>query len=605
MVDKAAFHTYAKEQVDSKVLDKELVWRLLGYLRPYRVVLSAAILFLIISKAIEASIPIFIGHVSQKILDAIPEDAIHKSELLNGILAACFIIFSLLLISYLFDSANVVLKSWVGQKALYKLRLQVYEHILHMPLVYYDSHSVGRLMTRTIHDVDQINQMFAESVIPILGNLFLFVSIYIGILFINWKIALMVTFVLPFVWWLTHRFRTYQRRAYERIRTVVAAMNTFVQENLMGAATIRNFGLQAQSRERFEEINEDHCNAYVDSVKHFSFFMAGIDLIQNFCLIMAFALIVIWSPLGETFDAGTYFTFSLYALMFFRPLADLAERYNVLQSAMAAATRIFDVLDQHSEIADDNGTEDIAAIESISFENVWFAYEVDNWILKGVNFDIKKGDSVAIVGMTGEGKTTIISLLLRFYLPQKGSIKINGKDIKQYSLSALRKQFSVVLQDPVIFSGTIAGNISLFNSSMQFNQIDQVIDYLNIRSFINKLPQGANHYLTERGKSLSMGQMQLISMARAVAHQRSMFIFDEATANIDTATERLIQEALQKILHGKTALVIAHRLSTIKDVSYILVMREGKIVERGSHKQLLDAKGIYEKLYRLQFVAAK
>ncbi|MBA3814988.1 MAG: ABC transporter ATP-binding protein [Parachlamydiaceae bacterium] len=591
---------YTKEKIASKTLDKELIWRLLTYLRPYRFLLFMAIFFLIISKIIEASIPIFLGHVSQQILDGMHLAVSVKEELLRHVVTIGSLIIAMLLMSYVFDSLNVILKSWIGQKSIYQLRTQIYEHILHMPLAYFDKHTVGRLMTRTIHDVDQINQMFAESVIPIFGNIVLFISIFVGIFFINWKIGLLVLFLLPIVYLLTRYFRIHQRRCYDRIRTVVAAMNTFMQENLMGAATIRNFGLQKNARKHFEKINEDHCNAYVESVQNFSFFIAGIDFLQNFSLIMAFAILAVWIPMGDSFEAGTYFTFSLYVVMFFRPLVDLAERYNVLQSAMAASARLFDVIDREPETNESTGKNFLKEIETISFENVWFAYEEERWILQGLSFHIRKGESVALVGMTGQGKSTIISLLLQFYKHQKGDIKINGIDIRKYSLHSLRKQFSIVLQDPVLFSGSIADNIALFNPSITHSHIEETIDYLGMRQFIMRLNQGINHRLIERGKSLSMGEMQLLSLARAVAHQRTVLILDEATANIDTNTERVIQAALQKILHEKTAFVIAHRLSTIKNVSRILVLHDGKIAESGTHSELLNSKGIYEKLYRLQ-----
>ncbi len=592
---------YLKEQVFSKALDRQLIWRLLGYLQPYRLWLAAALFFLLISKLIEAGVPIFIGHISQKILDSSVLDASQKSLLMDGILRECFLILGLFLFSYAFDLGNVILRSWIGQKALYTLRMRVYRHMLRMPLSYFDKHSVGRLMTRTIHDIDQINQMFAESVIPILGNLFLYIGIFIGIVIIDWQIAVFVIAIMPLVWWLTHRFRCLQRRCYERIRTVVSAMNTFVQEHLLGISTVRNFGLQAQARRSFEEINEDQCNAYMESIGHFGFFIAAIELMQNSALIIAFALIVIFTPHADGFQAGTYFTFSLYAMMFFRPLADLAERYNVLQSAMAAAARIFDLLDTHSEQSKDHGAIELDEIETIIFNDVWFAYEADNWVLKGLSLSLNKGESAALVGMTGEGKSTIMALLLRFYERQKGQITINGRDIGSYSLASLRSRFGIVLQDPVIFSGSFADNIALFNPEIGRKDIERVINYLEMGPFISRFPAGLDHMLSEQGKSLSAGERQMVSLARAVAHRRSVLILDEATANIDTTTEHVIQQALEKILTSTTAIVVAHRLSTIKDVSRIFVLQAGTIVEQGNHDGLMAKKGVYEKLYRLQF----
>lgn len=602
MLNKSQYNQeYAKEQVDSKALDRELVWRLLGYLRPYKAWLCLALLLLFCSRVIEATLPAFIGYISQTVLNSVDLDAAQKSVVLHGVLRECFLILGLFFLSYILETTNIALKSWVGQKSLYHLRMQVYEHIVRMPLAYYDQHSIGRLMTRTIHDIDQINLMFAESVVPILGSIMLFVCMFICIFVINWKIAILVMLILPLVWAFTHHFQSVQRRCYDRVRTVVSAMNTFVQEHLMGASTIRNFGLQSQAQLQFEAINEDHCNANAESVFNFGFFIAGIDFLQSLSLILAFVIIVLSASNQGSFQAGTYITFSLYVIMFFRPLADLAERYNMLQSAIAAASRIFDVLDTPSEHANDHGKSELGIIESISFENVWFAYEKENWVLKGVSFKQQMGESVAVVGLTGEGKSTIMSLLLRFYEIQQGAIKINGADIRSYTLASLRSQFSVVLQDPVIFSGTIADNIAIFDPNISSSAVNDVIRYLGMEVNINRFSNGVEHVLNEQGKGLSAGEKQLISLARAVAHQRSALILDEATANIDTSTELVIQEALKKILVNVTAIVIAHRLSTIKDVSRILVLESGRIVEEGSHEALIARKGVYEKLYRLQF----
>lgn len=584
---------YEQAFSDEKGVDWELLKRLLGYLRPYRYLLGIAILFLVIAKGIEAFIPIYLGDIMQRVFDQL--------EGYTSLLRGCLWAFGLLVLGYSLDAGNVVMKSWVAQKGLYTLRTEVYQHIQHLPMRYYDRHAVGKMMTRTIHDVDQINQMFAESVVPIVSSVFLFVTIAVSIFWVDWRVASAITAILPLAWWLTSRFRYYQRRCYDRIRAIVSVMNTFVQEHLMGAATIRSFGLQQQEEQRFEEINEDHCTAYLETIHHFAFFFAGIDFMQGLALITVFVVLVLFTPVEIGFQAGTYFTFSLYALMVFRPLADLAERYNVLQSAMAAAQRIFHTLDRHREVEDPLQGKTLGPITSIAFENVWFAYENDNWILRGISFSLKKGESVALVGVTGAGKTTILSLLLRFYDYQKGRILINGTDIRDYSLHSLRQQFSVVLQDPVIFSGTLAENVTFSQPDITPEKLDAVLDYVNLRPLVERFPEGWQQHLSEQGKSLSVGEMQLVSLARAVAHDRSFIVLDEATANIDTGTERIIQSALKRILTDKTALVIAHRLSTIKDVTRILVLHQGQVAESGTHTQLLQQAGLYEKLYRLQF----
>lgn len=592
-------HDYPQEKIYSTAMDMDLIKRLWGYLRPYRPWVGFAIFLLIISKVIEAFVPIAIGHVTQKILINANAAASIKESLLSTVVLICGIIMGLMILSYALDGVNVYIKSRIGQRSLLKLRLEVYEHIQYLPLKYFDKHSVGQLMTRTIHDVDQVNQMLSESVVPLIGSLVLFIAIAIGIVVLDWRIAVAVAIFLPVLYLLTDRFRMHQRKCYERVRAIVSAMNTFVQEHLMGASTIRNFGLERRERDQFEKVNEDYSTAYLETVDNFGFFIASIDFLQSAFLITGFAILAFTMLPGEVFQAGTFFTLSLYALMFFRPLADLAERYNVLQSAMAASERIFHIMDQPGEPQNPDGIP-LGEIESIEFKDVWFAYEKDHWILRGISFRIQKGESVALVGMTGEGKTTVVSLLLQFYKYQKGSILINGREVQEYSLPSLRRQFSLVLQDPVIFSGTVLENIGLFQDISR-DKAQEVVNHLGMQELVERFPEGLEAHLAERGKTLSLGEMQLISLARAVAANRSVLILDEATANIDAPAEKIIQGALQKILTHKTAIVIAHRLSTIRDVDRVIVVHRGQIVEEGTHAQLLQLKGVYEKLYRLQF----
>jgi ATP-binding cassette subfamily B multidrug efflux pump len=594
---------YSKEYLKTRTLDFDLTRRLLRYLLPYKRLMIISLLFLVIAKSIEAFVPIYIGKITQTILNGFDLNSSQKHMLFVEATNAGLHIIVLLLFIYFLDAANVFLKNWIGQKGVYALRTEVYRHIQQMSLNYYNNHAIGSLMTRVIHDVDQIDQMFSESVIPLIGSGFLFLFISIGLVCVDWKIAFMLLFIFPAMYWLISYFRFNQRRCYDNIRSIVSAMNAFVQEYLMGASTIRSFGLQEQERHYFEEINQDHRNAYVESIQYYSFFFAGIDFIQSISLIIVFTLLVIFaSPSG--FEVGTYFTFSLYALMLFRPLLDLAERYNVLQSAMAAADRIFHILDEPTEdYSKKNEEPNLGEIEEIAFENVWFAYKNEEWILQGFSIKIQKGETIAIVGMTGAGKTTLLNILMRFYPIQKGHIKINGIDIQKYSLSTIRSQFSVVLQDPEIFSGTISENITMYQSYITREKVEFAIDYVNLRPVINRLSEGTETYLSERGKSLSLGEQQLVSLARAVAHNRSVIVLDEATASIDSGTESVIQNTLKKIFKNKTALVIAHRLSTIKEATIIVVLHQGIAFEIGSHKELLAQKGIYEKLYRLQYTS--
>lgn len=588
---------------EAKISDRDLIRRLLAFLLPYKYWILLSLTMLLAAKFVEAFVPIYIGKMTQAILSGFSLDDSQKWVLFSNISTASLHIFFLLLLIYILDTSNVYFKNWIGQKGVYALRTKVFRHIQKMPLEYYNKKAVGSLMTRVIHDIDQIDQMFSESIIPLIGSFLLLIFICVGLFFLNWKVALLLAATLPPAYLLTRYFHHHQRRCYDNIRTIVSAMNAFVQEHLMGASIIRSFGLQQQQKAQFDVINKDHFNANVDAIKYFSFFFAGIDFIQSVALIAVFMLLVILAGPSEGFDVGTYFTFSLYAMMLFRPLVDLAERYNVLQSAMAAASRVFQVLDETMEDYKKPPEEpELAEITRIEFEDVWFAYKDENWVLKGFSLVIEKGQTVAIVGVTGSGKTTLLNLLLRFYRIQKGAVKLNGIDINRFSLETIRKHFSVILQDPEIFSGTIFDNITMYDQQMTEKRVEKAIDYVNLRPVIAHLPEGVNTYLAERGKSLSAGEQQLVSLARAVALDANVFILDEATANIDSGTEAIIKNILQKIFANKTALVIAHRLSTIKGADKIVVMLQGRAAEVGTHEELLKLKGIYEKLYRLQYM---
>lgn len=596
-------HTYPKEKVENKEFDSKLITRLLPYFRPYFWGLLFCLLMLITTRIIEAVIPIKMGIIAQKVLD-VSKETVQKQLLFTEILQSCLAIFLLLATGYLVDLVNLFLRNWIGQNSVYKLRTEIFQHIQSLPIKFYDQQSVGRLMTRTIQDIEQIDQMLTESLIPILGNLFLFLFMFIGIFWVNSMLAIMMCCLIPILWLLASRFRKVQSLCYERMRGILSAMNGFLQEQIMGASTVRHFNLEKFERTKFEEINDDYRMSNLESIHNFAFFFASTEFLHQVMLIGSFALLVYFATPSEGFQAGTFFTFSLYALMLFRPIADLAERYNILQSALASTRRIFDILDQPSEKFHDRGKIVLEKISHISFENVWFAYQQENWVLKGISFEINQGDSIALVGTTGEGKTTIMNLLLRFYHVQKGKITINGRDIQEYTLASLRDRFSLVLQDPVIFSGTISDNITLYQPKITKERVESAVDYVHLRPFINQFPEGLQRVLAERGTGLSAGQLQLLSLARAVAHDGDLFLLDEATANIDVLTEKTIQETMLKILSQKTSLIIAHRLSTVRQATKILVINKGVIQESGTHQQLLAAKGIYEKLHRLQFNSA-
>lgn len=583
---------YLKEKAPTALFDSVVMRKLWVYLRPHKGWIVLAVLILIIGKLAEAAAPLFIAHVTQGMLEG--------SMPFGEIAKICSIIVGILFFSYFMDATSVAIKTWFGLKGIVTLRSDVYRHIIHMPLSYYDHNGVGRLITRTIHDIDQINRMFAEGIVPIIGNIFLFIGVVIGVCILDWRAAIAMAFFLPLAIWHTNYFRVNQRRCYVMIRSIVSALNTFIQEHLMGFSTIRNFGLQKEEFRVFEEMNEDHNTAYKETIGYFAFFFAGIDFVQSAALILLFALLVIATPAGQPFQAGTFFAFSIYAMMIFRPLSDLAERYNEMQSAFASAERIFDVFGKEEEnLTQPDG--EFGELEEIAFNDVWFAYKNEDWILKGVSFTLKKGESLAIVGVTGSGKTTIMSLLLRFYEPQRGTITINGKNINHYSKEALRSLFSVVLQDPVIFSGTFRQNLTLNDPTIDNKRVERVVDELEMNALVGRYPLGLDEQISSRGKGLSVGEMQLVSMARALVHQNPIMMLDEATANIDSGMEHLIQRGIKHLTAHTTSIIIAHRLSTIREVDRILVIHEGHVAEEGTHQDLLAARGIYEKLYRLHF----
>ncbi|MDP1835240.1 MAG: ABC transporter ATP-binding protein [Chlamydiales bacterium] len=587
---------YDREKISVQGLDYRLLKRLFSYLAPYRAYVLLSVVLLVFAKAIEALVPILIGHLAETILGVSQTSPNFPQELLRwGLWLG-----GLLILGYIFDASNVLVKNWVGQHALLTLRSETYDAIQRMPISFFDRESVGRLMSRTIHDVDQINQLYSESIVPIIGNIILLLGILAGALYLSWEVALIALLVFPILFYLTISFRKEQSRCFELLRAVVSSLNTFIQERLMGASTIWVFGTRKREKKEFEQINQDHCTVHLESIHNLGIFLAGIQFLHSLVLIMIFAALVLLSPAGSDFDAGMFFTFSLYALMVFRPIADLAERYNVLQAAIASGGRIFDILDREQE----NYSKGInlTSIQTISFEDVWFAYQADNWVLRGLSFTVNNGESIAVVGVTGAGKTTIMGLLLRLYDYQRGTIKVNGRNILEYSLDSLRRQFSVVPQEPMLFSGTIAQNIAMEDPDFPLAAIQQAADYVDLSPLIQRNALGYDQIISGTGGGLSAGEAQLITLARAVAHNGSVYILDEATANIDTVSEKKIQAAMNRILAEKTAIVIAHRLSTIQHATRILVLNQGQVAEEGSHEALLRLGGIYEKLYRLQFL---
>jgi ATP-binding cassette subfamily B protein len=496
---------------------------------------------------------------------------------------------------------------WVGQETMYDLRKEIFEHLQRLPMSFFDSSPVGRLVTRATTDVDALNDLFASGVVAMLNDFVLLFSMA-AVLF-KWHplLALATLSPLPFMLLITYFFRNKVRNANRRIRTAIARINAFLQEHISGMAVVQLFNREQRSRQQFEHLNRVHMEAYKDAIDAFAFFYPAVEFLS-----MAGVALLYWVGGLRIIDGaikiGVLLTFMIYAQRFFRPIQDLSEKFNILQSAMAASERIFKLLDEPVTIVSPPQVHRLAAPRGeIEFRNVWFAYhggaapKDEEWVLRDVSFRVEPGQTLAIVGHTGAGKTTIIQLLLRFYDIQRGEILLDGVDIRSLGLNELRRLFGIVLQDPFLFTGTLESNVKLGTRNIDRAAAESALREVGLGPFVDALPQGVETSVTERGSTLSVGQRQLVSFARALAHNPKFLILDEATSSVDTKTELLIREALNRLLQGRTAVVIAHRLSTIQHAHRILVFHKGRLREQGSHQELLALRGIYYRLYQLQY----
>jgi ATP-binding cassette subfamily B protein len=476
-----------------------------------------------------------------------------------------------------------------------------------LPLSFYDRSPVGRLVTRATTDVDSLNELFAAGVVTMLNDVVLLVGMAVWLFVWDWRLALAALSVLPFILAVTYFFRNIVRDANRRIRTAIARINAFLQEHVSGMSVVQLFNRERKAQEQFEERNRDHMLAYKDAILAFALFYPAVELLS-----VAAIAAILWfgglRVLGGGLTVGVLFAFIQYAQRFFRPIQDLSEKFNVMQTAMASSERIFKLLDEPVTL---DSKPDALPFEQplgeIEFRNVWFAYRSDgepkdeDWVLRDVSFLVRPGESAALVGHTGAGKTTVISLLLRFYDIQRGQILLDGRDVRDYALADLRRHFGIVLQDPFLFSGTLETNVRLSTAEIDRGAVEQALREVGLSEFVGTLQQGVETQVTERGATFSVGQRQLISFARALAHNPRFMILDEATSSVDTKTELLIRDALDRLLEGRTAIVIAHRLSTIQHANRILVFHKGRLREQGSHQELLAQRGIYYKLYQLQY----
>ena len=643
-----------EEDIVGKAYDGRLMRRLLTYLRPYKLQSAVSLVAIVIKAGADVLGPFLTMLAVNKYMtrDAVVQRAsgftysFHghqhvmrmpqtssftgwlSSNPFTGIAEIAAVYLASLVLSYGLEFVQTYLMQWTGQKVMFDLRSQIFRHLQRMSVGFFDRHPVGRLVTRVTTDVDALNEMFTSGVLAIFEDIFVLAGIVIVMLLMNWWLALLAFAVLPVILFITGIFRKHVRDSYRRIRTAIARINSTTQEHVSGMAVVQLFNREQRAFNDFSAVNMQHMEAFKDAIMAYALYYPAIELLSA----LAIALII-WfgggGVLRGTVTLGVLVAFMQYAQRFFRPIQDLSDKYNILQAAMAASERVFKLLDTGTDILPPAHPQQGDGSGRIEFRNVWFTYErltedqlaairaLDEdvlkaqdsgaslpsveWILRGVSFTIDPNETAAIVGHTGAGKTTITSLMMRFYDIQRGKILVDGVDVREQDMTTLRRRFGVVLQDPFLFSGTIADNIRLGSDWITDERLERAADEVNVGDYVRSLPLQFQEPVRERGSTLSTGQKQLISFARALAHDPSILILDEATSSVDTETEMLVRSALSRMITGRTSVIIAHRLSTIQSADRILVMHKGQLRETGTHQELLAHHGLYWKLYRLQY----
>jgi ATP-binding cassette subfamily B protein len=580
------------DEVLGKAYDSRLMKRLLGYVKPYKKYVALAIILNIFVAGMEPLRP----YLTKIAIDS----DINKKDY-HGLFVIVLLLIGTLFFQAVMQYFLTYYTQYMGQKIIFDLRRKTFTHVQKLALKFFDKTPIGRIVTRVTNDVESLNEMFSSGIVMVFSDIFIIIWIFAFMFFMDWKLSLVTLSVLPILFYGTFLFRRKVRDAYRDVRFHLARLNAYMQEHVTGMSIVKIFGKEEDELKQFASINKDHQDANIRSIFYYAVFYPAVEFLSSIALAL-----IIWYGGGEiihkTMTLGVLFAFIQYTEMFFRPIRDLSEKYNIMQTAMASSERIFKLLDDDTVVKNPDNPVILNGVKGeVEFKNVWFAYNDENYVLKDISFKINPGETVAIVGATGAGKTSIINLLTRFYDIQKGLITLDGIDIRTVDKKDLRQYISIVLQDVFLFSGTIKTNISLNNDKIPEKVIIEAAKNVGAHKFITSLPNQYNEVVKEKGSTLSVGQKQLISFARALAYNPQILILDEATSSVDTETEILIQRAIEKLLVGRTAIVIAHRLSTIQNADKIIVMHKGEVREIGNHQQLLQKRGIYYKLYQLQY----
>ncbi|MFC3880200.1 ABC transporter ATP-binding protein [Algoriphagus namhaensis] len=573
-----------------EIVDTQVLKKLYSFVKPYQFQFYSLIFLTVFLAILAPTRPYFI-QVAIDDYVAVGDTA--------GLYQIMLVLVGLMILQAFVQWAHTFYSGWIGQVIIRDIRTMLYRHLLKLKLQFFDNTPIGRLVTRNISDIETLADVFSEGLAAIIGDLLQLVTILGVMFYIDWKLTLVSLCTLPLMVISTYVFKEKIKVTFNDVRNAVSNLNSFLQEHITGMNIVQIFNREQREYEKFQEINREHRNAHIKSVLYYSIYFPVAEIIQAIGIGL-----VVWYGAVEVLrmelQIGVLISFIMYLQLFFRPIRMIADRFNTLQMGVVSSSRIFKLLDSNEHIAD-NGHHNPEKISgSIKLENVWFAYVDDQYVLRNINFEVKPGETVALVGATGAGKSSIINLLSRFYEINKGSILMDGVDIRKYELEVLRKHIGVVLQDVFLFSNTIYYNITLGNPSITREQVMQAAEMVGAKKFIERLPGGLDYNVMERGATLSVGQRQLVSFVRAMVYNPEIIILDEATSSVDTETEELIQESIEKMMKGRTSIVIAHRLSTIQKADKIIVLHKGEIVESGTHEDLLDLGGYYTQLHQMQ-----